>query len=96
MLPCSTASGTASVTGILYCRRLPRFTWVIFTCNQGRLQEAMSYYQQATQRFDEYMPWYPIIAHCRLGEGYCELNNVSSAEEHLRKLCKMADDIAVH
>ncbi len=67
----------------------------LYLC-QGRLQEAMSYYQQAIQRFDEYMPWYPIIAHCRLGEVYCELNNVSSAEEHLGKAMQMADDIAVH
>ena len=47
---------------------------------QGRLQEAISNYQLAMQRFDEYMPWYPIIAHCRLGEVYCELNTISSAE----------------
>lgn len=63
---------------------------------QGRLQEAMSYYQHAIQCFDEYMPWYPIIAHCRLGEVYCELNNVSSAEGHLQQAMQLADDIASH
>jgi len=67
----------------------------LYLC-QGRLQEAISYYRHAIQRFDEYMPWYPIIAHCRLGEIYCELNDISSAEEHLRQVMQLADEIAVH
>jgi LuxR family transcriptional regulator, maltose regulon positive regulatory protein len=63
---------------------------------QGRLQEAMSYYRYATQRFDEYMPWYPIMAHCRLGEVYCELNDASSANEHLQRAMQLADAIDTH
>ncbi len=64
----------------------------LYLC-QGRLQEALSYYRHSTERFDEYMPWYPIIAHCRLGEVYCELNDVSSAEESLRRAMQLASEI---
>src|SRR6266550_5712525 len=67
----------------------------LYLC-QGRLQEAISYYQHAIQHFDEYLPWYPIIAHCRLGEVYCELNDVSSADEQLRQAMQLTDNIASH
>lgn len=67
----------------------------LYLC-QGRLQEAMSYYRHAIQRFDEYMPWFPIIACCRLGEIYCELNDVSSAEDYLQRAMQLAGDITQH
>lgn len=67
----------------------------LYLC-QGRLQEAMSHYRYATQRFDEYMPWYPIIAYCRLGELYCELNDIASAETYLQRARQLASEIAPH
>ena len=74
---------------------VPFYLGDLYLC-QGRLQEAISYYRHAIQHFDEYMPWYPIIAHCCLGEVYCELNDISSAEEYLRQVMQLADEIAVH